>query len=106
MQFYLQKKMEKFYSGNIDKSLFLKKNEVSDILRKQINIKGVWNSSFKTKNNDWKQAHTFLLENKRFEELISHETNLENSAKLLDLINEMKKGKRKNNYIKGVIKNY
>ena len=95
-----------FYSGNIDKSLILKKNEVSDILRKQINIKGVWNSSFKTKNNDWEQAHTFLLEHKRFEELISHETNLENSAKLLDLINEMKKGKRKNNYIKGVIKNY
>ena len=95
-----------FFSGNINKSLFFKKNEISDILRKQINIKGVWNSSFKSKNNNWKQAHTFLLGTKGFEELISHEINLENSAKLLDLIDDMKKGKRKNNYIKGVIKNY
>ena len=95
-----------FYSGNIDKSLVFKKNEVSDILRKQINIKGVWNSSFKSKNDNWKQAHSFLLKNKTFEELITHEIDLENSAQLLDSIHEMKKGIRKNNYIKGIIKNY
>ena len=95
-----------FYSGNINKNLILKKNEVSDILRKQINIKGVWNSSFKCKNNNWKQAHDFLLKSEKFEELITHEINLENSAQLLNTINEMKKGKRKNDYVKGVIKNY
>ena len=95
-----------FYSGNINKSLIFKKNEVSDILRKQINIKGVWNSSFKCNNNNWNQAHSFLLKSKELEELITHEINLENSAQLLDTINEMKKGIRKNDYVKGIIKNY
>lgn len=95
-----------FYSGNVNKGIVFKKNEVSDILRKQINIKGVWNSSFKSKNDNWKQAHSYLLKNKTFEQLITHQIDLENSAHLLDLINEMKKGIRKNDYIKGIIKNY
>ncbi len=95
-----------FYSGNINKDLVFKKNEVSEILRKQINIKGVWNSSFKCKNDNWKQAHSFLLKSKAFEELITHEIDLENAVQLLDSINEIKKGKRKNDYVKGVIKNY
>ena len=103
---YAKKDGKVFYSGNINKSLVFKKNEASDILRKQINIKGVWNSSFKCKNNNWKQAHSFLLKSKEFEELITHEINLENSAQLLDAINEMKKGIRKNDYVKGIIKNY
>tara|TARA_B100000035_G_scaffold268773_1_gene242355 strand:+ start:114 stop:1190 length:1077 start_codon:yes stop_codon:yes gene_type:complete len=103
---FVKKDGKVFYSGNINESLVFKKNEVSDILRKQINIKGVWNSSFKSNNNNWNQAHSFLLKSKELEELITHEINLENSAQLLDIINEMKKGKRKNDYVKGIIKNY
>ena len=60
----------------------------------------------KCKNDNWKQAHSFLLKSKEFEDLITHETNLENSAQLLHLINEMKKRERKNDYVKGIIKNY
>jgi L-iditol 2-dehydrogenase len=92
------------YSGNINRDLIFKKKEVSEVLRKQIIIKGVWNSSFKSKNNDWSEAYSFLIKEKIFEELITHVSNLENSAKLLDLINEIKIGKKKNNYIKGLIK--
>ena len=36
------------YSGNIDKKLFTKA-QASNILRKQLTIKGIWNSSFKSK---------------------------------------------------------
>ena len=39
-------------------------------------------------------------------DLKTYEINLENSAQLLDMINEMKKGIRKNDYVKGIIKNY
>lgn len=103
---FVKKEGEIIYSGNINKNLILQKNKVSEILRKQINIKGVWNSSFKSKNDNWKQSHSFLLKSKDFEELISHESSLENSIKLLDKIYEMKNGKRKNIYLKGLIKNF
>ena len=39
------------YSGNIDKKLLFTKAQASNILRKQLTIKGIWNSSFKSKIN-------------------------------------------------------
>lgn len=92
------------YTGNINKDLLLKKNEVSNILRKEVTIKGIWNSTFKIKNNNWNQAKNFLMSNFYLEELITHTSDLAVANDLLKNINLMKKGKLKNNYIKGLIK--
>ena len=92
------------YSGNIDKDLVLKKYQVSNILRKQIEIKGIWNSTFKSRHNNWIKADKFLTNKNDIKNLITHNTELEYASELLSNINEMKKGKKKNNYLKGVIK--
>ena len=39
--------------GNIQKDLLLKKNIVSNILRKEIKVSGSWNSNFKHQDDDW-----------------------------------------------------
>jgi L-iditol 2-dehydrogenase len=101
---YAKKDSVVIYSGNINKNLVFNKKEVSNILRKQLILKGVWNSSFKSKNNDWNKAHSFLLKTRNFEDLVTHETELPNAMNLLNLVNKIKKGKKINNYIKGIIK--
>jgi L-iditol 2-dehydrogenase len=94
------------YSGNINKGLVIKKNQVSNILRKQLNIKGIWNSTFKSKVNNWKQAEKFITKNFQLERLITHTTDLNDAADLMKQIYLKKNGKLKNNYLKGVIKNF
>lgn len=100
---FVKKEGKVIYAGNINKDLIFKKNEVSKILRKQIEIKGIWNSSFKSKNNNWNSAFTFLKKN-NLDELVTNVTSLENSKSLLNVIYKMKKGLIKNTYLKGVIK--
>ena len=92
------------FSGNINKNLFIKKNEVSNILRKELSIKGVWNSTFKSKIDNWKQAEKFLNTNDDIENLITHIVDLNESANLLKNIYLKKIGKTKNDYLKGLIK--
>ena len=94
------------YSGNINKNLLIKKNEVSNILRKELSIKGVWNSTFKSKVDNWKQAEKFLNTNQEIENLITHIADLNDSANLLIDINLKKTGKVKNDYLKGLIKTF
>lgn len=101
---FVKKDGQVVYSGNIDKDILFKKKQISNILRKQILIKGIWNSTFKTKNNNWKKADSFLSSNQSIKNLITHETSLNDSGKLMKKIYNMKNGIIKNNYLKGVIK--
>ena len=43
--------------GNVDNDLTIPKKRVSQILRKELNIIGTWNSNFKNKNDDWKDSY-------------------------------------------------
>jgi len=94
------------YSGNINKDLLINKHQVSNILRKQITIKGVWNSTFKTKRNNWIKAEKFISDTPKLERLITHIVELPRAPSLMKNIYLMKKGKLKNNYLKGLIKNF
>ena len=62
------------FSGNPNNDIKLNKNQISNILRKEIIIKGVWNSSFKKKMNNWKSAENFLgnVHNSNLGQLITH----------------------------------
>lgn len=94
------------FSGNINKKLIIDKNQISNILRKQLNIKGVWNSTFKSKVNNWKQAEKFISKNQNLERLITHTSDLNDAADLLKKIHLKKRGIIKNDYLKGLIKSF
>ena len=68
-------------------------------------IKGVWNSTYKKNNSNWKQAENFLLKNSsKILPLISHSVSLKKAKNLLDRIYLNKLKKIKFNYLKGIIK--
>ena len=94
------------FSGNPNNDVKFSKDEISNILRKETIIKGVWNSTFKKKMNNWKYAGDFIksTKNNDLEGLITHATTLEKSSLLLNKINLSKNKKIKLNYIKGIIK--
>ena len=75
-------------------------------MRKEVTIKGIWNSNYKSKKNNWIQAEKFILNQHEFERLISHKVDLSNAAQLMENIYLMKNGKLKNNYLKGIIKSF
>ena len=94
------------FSGNINKNLELDKNQVSNILRKQLSIRGVWNSTFKSKINNWKQAENFIYKNQEIGKLVTHISDLNNAADLFMKIYKKKQGIIKNDYLKGLIKSF
>ena len=57
--------------GNPLKDMPLQKNVYWDILRKQLTLKGTWNSSFSEEKNDWKRA-VELMKDIKPGELITH----------------------------------
>ena len=103
---YVKRGGNVIYAGNIDQGFKISKSQISNILRKEIIIKGIWNSSFKSRNDNWVQAEKFISNSKGLDRLISHKADLTEAAQLMKNIYRMKNGKLKNNYIKGVIKSY
>ena len=94
------------FAGNVDQGFKISQNQISNILRKEVTIKGIWNSNYKSKKNNWIQAEKFILNQHEFERLISHKVDLSNAAQLMENIYLMKNGKLKNNYLKGIIKSF
>lgn len=91
--------------GNIYKNSLVAKKNYNFLLRKELEVKGVWNSTFKSKKNNWQQAETFLLKNyNKILPLVSHTVSLKDAKKLMDKIYLSKIKKLKLNYLKGVIK--
>ena len=105
---YVKKNGTIIFSGNPNNDIKFSKKQMSSILRKEIVIKGVWNSSFKKKRNNWKSAENFLLNtcNNDFDQLITHTVELEKSPELLEKIYLSKSRKIKFNYLKGLIKSF
>tara|TARA_B100001250_G_C19661054_1_gene727059 strand:- start:272 stop:1039 length:768 start_codon:yes stop_codon:yes gene_type:complete len=91
--------------GNISSNLELNKKTVSSILRKELTIKGSWNSSFtKSIKDDWSEALQFLKKGFSPSSLVSHNTDLYNLKNLLQKIKNKKKYKNFR-YLKGILKN-
>lgn len=95
-------------AANIYKQMNISKKNLNLILRKELTIKGIWNSTFKKNKNNWNQAQDFILANKNWvSSLISHEVSLKESNTILKKI-FYKKNFSKNKsfkYIKCIIKN-
>jgi len=94
------------FSGNINQGFEISKSQISNILRKEVTIKGIWNSSYKSRKDNWFQAEKFIAKKNDLERLISHKVYLSDAAQLMKDIYQMKEGKLKNNYLKGIIKSY
>ncbi len=103
---YVKKGGHVIYAGNIDRGFKISKNRVSNVLRKEVTIKGIWNSSYKSKNDNWTQAEKFITKARELERLITHKVDLTDAAQLMENIFRMKNGRLKNNYLKGIIKSY
>ena len=103
---YVKKGGHVIYAGNIDQGFKISKNQISNVLRKEVTIKGIWNSSYKSKNDNWNQAEKFISRGRELERLITHKVDLTDAALLMENIFRMKNGRLKNNYLKGIIKSY
>lgn len=73
--------------GNPKADLTLEKNVYWKILRKQITIKGSWNSSYNDLQNDWKQALE-KLQSGIFDSLITHRFTMEESKEAFDVLRD------------------
>lgn len=73
--------------GNPTTDIILNKNSYWKILRKQLSIKGTWNSRFKTLHNDWEEIIR-LLENNQLElsKLITHKLPLSKLSEGLEIM--------------------
>jgi threonine dehydrogenase-like Zn-dependent dehydrogenase len=95
-------------TANIYKNINVTTKNLNLILRKELTIKGIWNSTFKKYKNNWDQAQNFILKNENWVSgLISHEVPLKESKVMFEKIfNDKNYNKIKNfNYIKCIIKN-
>ncbi len=93
--------------ANIYKNFLLHKKTLNFIARKEINIRGVWNSTYKKSKSNWNSAQKFLIKNKKnIDNLITHEIKLNETVKFFYYLKKYK-NLRKNNkkYLKAIIKN-
>lgn len=90
--------------GNIQGGLSLAKGEVSSILRKEIEIHGVWNSDYQADSpSDWTDALDIIRKEDWIKYLISHRVPL---TETINLLNDMYHVKRRNlphSYLKACI---
>ena len=97
-----------FLAGNIYKEITLSKNYLNLILRKELTIKGIWNSTIKIKKNNWIHAQNFIIKKKKWIfSLITHNVSLKNAKSVFDKIYFSKKKKSLSNfkYVKCIINN-
>lgn len=73
--------------GNPSTDISLSRNSYWKILRKQLSVKGTWNSRFKAPHNDWEEIIK-LLESQQLEisKLITHRFPLEKLSEGLDIM--------------------
>ena len=80
--------------GNPKGDFFLEKNIYWKILRKQLTIKGSWNSCFKGARDDWQEAASLMAEGViPFERLITEKYSLEDYRKAMERFRDRSKPK-------------
>lgn len=82
--------------GNPKDDVYLDKQIYWKILRKQLVLKGIWNSSYSQKINDWKQILNLMVEGKiPFESLISKEYPMKDFKEAFDYLRNSSEKKLK-----------
>ena len=82
---------ELLFVGNAHKDMVFSVETYSQILRKQLTVKGSWNSDYKDSANDWQEAIELISKGIICpEKLITHVYKLENAFKAFDMIKEKK----------------
>ena len=82
--------------ANIYKNFKLHKKNLGKILRKELTIKGVWNSTYNVKNSNWDNAEKFINNNsKEIKKLITHEIKLSDAGKFFKFLRFKKKISKK-----------
>ena len=95
--------------ANPSKEVSLSSDEISKFMRKELNLKGTWNSDYRPDNQslcDWHEAIK-MIQNKYLEvnSLISHEKNIFEAPYILEeIFNKNKASSTLSNYNKAIIK--
>lgn len=90
--------------GNIQGELQLTKGEVSAILRREIEIHGVWNSDYQPEGDSaWKDAIDIITYQRWVKELVTHFVPLDEGKNLLEELYKVKKNSLPHNYLKTII---
>jgi L-iditol 2-dehydrogenase len=90
--------------GNIEGALDLSEGEVSSILRREISIRGVWNSDYQPAGpSDWSSALEVLSAEEWVDSLVTHRISLVEAPDILQELNEIKQRWRPHSYLKGCV---
>lgn len=91
--------------GNAMGDLALEKAEISQILRKELNISGSWNSTFKsTDNDDWLESLELIRQGLKPSDLVTNWTSAEAAPAVLAAMARHKARTEVFNHVKSVIK--
>lgn len=86
--------------GNPTSDFHLRKDVYWKILRRQLQLKGTWNSDYGEKQNDWKEVAELMKQNNfPFKKLITNTYELEEFKEAFDLLQDKEKEKIKITFI-------
>lgn len=90
--------------GNIQGNLEIDQKEVSGILRKELTIRGVWNSDYQQgREDDWGKALRFIGESPWISRVVTHRIPLEELPSMLGDLYDLKTDPRRHGIIKVVV---
>ncbi len=92
------------WMGNAQGSIEFTKSQISSILRKELLIKGTWNSVYKGGvDDDWIAALKMIRNSKKIPQLISHQISLSELPSFLQQMFDIKSSHRPHDIIKGIV---
>ena len=92
--------------GNINDDVIFKKNEINLILRKELNIIGIWNSNYKNlTQDDWLEVLKFFKKGFKPSRYVSHKITLKELPNYINKIYLNRKKRKKFKFLKIVVYN-
>lgn len=89
------------WMGNIQGDLTIASQDVSRILRRELTIKGVWNSHYQPNSlSDWTDALEMIATDKRIQQLVTHRIALSKGVETFKDIYSVRKNYRPHRYLK------
>lgn len=99
--FYGRDQAQLIWIGNIQGELRFSKTEISSILRKELDIHGVWNSEYQPNGpSDWKDAVEMIKTDDWIKNLVMHSVPLSEGKELLESMYEANKHVTPHSFIK------
>ena len=90
--------------GNIQDDIQFEKHEISSILRKELIIRGSWNSEFQNgMDDDWSSALNLISQSPWLSKIVSHRIPLEELPNMLEQMYQIKKTGQSHDILKVVV---